>query len=59
MVLLYNILKISSNETVQIFTPHFEGVLLNMYLCGVGTVKPRNLIQQTQNNKSLLSNGDI
>ena len=59
MVLLYNILKISSNETVQIFTPHFEGVLLNMYLCWVGIVKPRNLILLTQNNKSLLTNGDI
>ena len=59
MVLLYNILKISSNETVQIFTPHFEGVLLNMYSCRVGTVKPRNLILQTQNNQSMLSNGVI
>ena len=59
MVLLYNILKISSNETVQIFTPHFEGVLLNMYLYRVGTVKPRNLILRTQNYKGLLTNGVI
>jgi len=30
-----------------------------MYLRGVGTVKPRNQIPQTQDNESLLTNGVI
>jgi len=59
MVLIYNILNISSYQTIPIITPHFEGALLNMYLYRVGIVKPRNLILLTQNYKSLLSNGGI
>jgi hypothetical protein len=51
MVLFHNILKISSNKTISVITPHFEGVLLNMYLSSVGTVKPRNLILRPQNYK--------
>jgi hypothetical protein len=55
MVPFPNILEISSNKTIPFITPHFEGVLLKMYLYRVGTVKPRSLILQTQNYQGLLN----